>query len=171
MNVGFTSGVGMAVLAAGWALSACAQSPGGSQPLPQTLLSSFKSVPSEQFPAGDLMREIDDPSNGDRWLLVRDPSRPGGPGRLFLAPSASSFGSRQGGSNPARLVPVIHGGDRLIVEEKTALVEAHLDAVALGPAFTGGALSVRLVIGGIVLRAVALGPGRAALVSATEGQL
>jgi hypothetical protein len=118
------------------------------------------------------VREIDDPSNGDRWLLVRDPSRPGGPGRLFLAASSSqNFGSRQGGSNPGRPVPVIHGGDRLIVEEKTSLVEVHLDAVALGPAMPGRAFSVRLVIGGVVMQAVALGPGRAALVPGTEGHL
>jgi hypothetical protein len=56
---------------------------------------------------------------------------------------------------------MIHAGDRLIVEENTALVEARLEAVALGPAQLGSPLNVRLTIGGHVVRVVALGPGHA----------
>jgi hypothetical protein len=41
-----------------------------------------------------------------------------------------------------------------------------MDATALGPALLGSPLHVRLSIGGSVVRAVALGPGRA--VFATE---
>jgi flagella basal body P-ring formation protein FlgA len=65
--------------------------------------------------------------------------------------------------NGAALVAVIRAGDRLIVEENTAVVEARLEAVALGAAAPGSTFNVRLRIGGRVLRAVALGPGRAAL--------
>jgi hypothetical protein len=61
--------------------------------------------------------------------------------------------------------PVIHAGDRLIVEENTRLVEARLAAVAMGPAIAGAPLDVRLTIGGKVMRAVALAPGRAAFES------
>lgn len=63
---------------------------------------------------------------------------------------------------PAQPLPVIRTGDRLIVEENTALVEARLEAVALGPAQPGSSFNVRLVAGGKIVRAVALGPGRAA---------
>jgi hypothetical protein len=66
-------------------------------------------------------------------------------------------------SFPTSLVPVLRAGDRLIVEEDTPVVAAHLEATALGLATVGGELDVRLKIGGKVVRAVALGPGRAAL--------
>jgi hypothetical protein len=59
--------------------------------------------------------------------------------------------------------PVIRAGDRLIVEEHTALVDAVLEARALTPAAPGSAFDARLTVGGRVVRAVALGPGRAAL--------
>ena len=51
----------------------------------------------------------------------------------------------------------------VIVEEHTAVVEARLEAMALGPAAVGGAFRARLRMGGKVVRAVALGPGRAVL--------
>jgi hypothetical protein len=58
-------------------------------------------------------------------------------------------------------VPVIHTGERVILEEHTPVVDGRLEAVALGPAVIGGEFNVRLKMGGKVLRAVALGPGRA----------
>jgi hypothetical protein len=63
------------------------------------------------------------------------------------------------------LIPVIRVGDRLIVEEHTAVVDAVLEARALNPAAVGAPLDVRLTIGGNVVRVVALGSGRAALVA------
>jgi hypothetical protein len=60
------------------------------------------------------------------------------------------------------ILPVIHAGDRLIVEENTRVAVARLEAIAMGPALRGSPLNVRLSIGGNVVRAVALGPGRAA---------
>ena len=71
---------------------------------------------------------------------------------------------------PEPLLPVIRAGDRLIVEEHTAVVEARLEAVALGPAASGSPFQVRLTIGGKVVRAVALGPGRAAFAAETEAR-
>lgn len=131
---------------------------------------------------GELFREIDDPSSGDCWLLLRDPKDPGGPGRLVLekrnaqgpgregggpraaSATGSTFGSaaKQGVDRSAARLPVIHPGERLIVEENTPLVEARLEAVALNPARAGSVFKVRLAIGGKVVRARALGPGRAA---------
>lgn len=142
------------------------------------LRSSF--VSARPAPAeGRILREIRDPHSGACWLLVRDESHPGGPGRLVPAgespipvppnPRAQNRadGPHSAGSSDS-LAPVIRAGDRLIVEEKTSVVEAHLEAVALGPAAVGGVFGVRLRIGGRALRAVALGPGRAALQAAWE---
>jgi hypothetical protein len=110
---------------------------------------------------GEIVREIDDPHTGARWLLMRDPSHPAGPGRLVLAGGFRNH-LRPGdpGVEPSRTV--IRAGDRLVVEENTPVVEARLEAVALGPAVLGSPLEVRLKIGGKVVRAVALGPGRTA---------
>ena len=113
--------------------------------------------------ARKLIRESDDPTTGDRWLLLRDSSHPGGPGRWVLSsPGPGSAGTRQPGIAPAAPSPVIRPGDRLIVEQNSALIRARLEAVALGSAVPGSILNVRLQIGGGVFRAVALGPGRAA---------
>lgn len=128
--------------------------------------------------SGQVYREIVDPNNGDRWLLLRNNNRPGGPGRLVLAqptvsgPTISSLSrapSRQATAEVAQ-IPVIRSGDRLIVERSTAIVEERLEAVALGPAVTGASFDVRMVIGGKVFRAVALGPGRATFDSRAGGQ-
>jgi hypothetical protein len=132
---------------------------------------------------GEIVREIDDPHTGARWLLLRDSSHPGGPGRLVLAvePRPQALDEARGGArNGARseagqyqqgrvsMQPVIRAGERLIVEESTAVVDARLEAVALGPAAIGSPLNVKLAIGGKVVRAVALAPGRAAFQAETE---
>jgi hypothetical protein len=124
--------------------------------------------PPSAYPAasGDIVREIDDPHNGDRWLLMRDESHPAGPGFFRLVSTAS--GGRMDPSQARQTTPgadtpppVIRAGDRVVVEENTTVVEAHLVAVAMGPAWAGSAFNVRLSIGGRVVRAVAQGPGRA----------
>ena len=114
---------------------------------------------------GQVLRRIEDPSTGDLWLLLRDPGRPAGPGRLVLA--------RQGMSSQrttsrfrvrtlsAGMRPVIHTGDALTVEQHTAVVDARLEAVALEPAAQGAHFRARLKIGGKEVRVVAISPGRA----------
>ena len=114
---------------------------------------------------GETFREIDDPSTGDRWLLVA--GHPGGPGRLVLAGRQESV--QYGAEKPAMQLapagerPVIQAGDTLVLEEHSAVVEARLEAVALGPAVRGAPFKARLKIGGKVVRAVAAAAGRAVL--------
>lgn len=118
------------------------------------------------------LRVIHDPSTGARWLVVRDPQHPGGPGRLVRAkdesqdPGASGVRMAGGqGREPVTAPPrlVVRGGESLAVEDKSPMVETHLEAVALGPAALGETLLARLRPGGSVVRVVALGAGRARL--------
>lgn len=131
------------------------------------------------------LREICDAPNGARWLLLRDPEHPGGPGRLALAAPVGSdrvvlpanqavnqatnqAADREPILPPAQ--PVIRGGDRLVVEESSPVVEGRFEAVALGPAAVGSVFEARLKVGGKPVQVVALGPGRAALGSpASQG--
>jgi hypothetical protein len=125
------------------------------------------SISSSAVSGGEVVREIDDPRNGDRWLLMRDPKHPGGPGLLRLV-SAARFTTSQAGPSLAGQAPIIRAGDRVLVEEKTAVAEARLEAVALGPAWQGSSFNVRLTIGGKVLRVLAAAAGRAALEKEVE---
>jgi hypothetical protein len=117
---------------------------------------------------GRLLRVIDDPPTAARWLLYEDTEHPGRPGRLVLIPlEEAGIGpacSRTKGAALQSRVPILHAGDRLTVEERTAAADATLAAVALGQAAEGGELEVRLEIGGKVVRAVAEGPRRARFV-------
>lgn len=122
-------------------------------------------------PYGEILREIDDPSTGNRWLLIA--GTPGGPGRLILSGHRSGVQSGAGKTEmqPASAAnrPVIHAGDALIVEEHTAVVNARLEAVALNPALKGAPFKARLKIGGTILRVWATAPGRAVIAAAGEG--
>jgi hypothetical protein len=121
--------------------------------------------------SGEVVREIDDPHTGDRWKLMRDPAHPARPGRLVLVAepgiepvSARTSDRKQPALSATKQMqfhPVIHAGDALIVEEHTAMVEARLEAVAMGPAAEGVIFRVRLKIGGKVVRAVAVSTGHA----------
>lgn len=137
------------------------------------IVSGTVSVPAQI--AGPVIREIDDPHSGARWLLMRDRNHPAGPGRLVLVTAASgqvrpSGGGLSGSTDLIPPRPIIRAGDPLVVEENTAVIEARLEAVALGPAMLGATFDVRLKIGGKVARAVALAPGRAAFQSETEAR-
>ena len=143
------------------------------------LLSSGQaSVTSGDLAAqGETVREIDDPNSGKRWLLTLDPSHPGGPGQLRLVSAVRGGPAEQReprsseplqagpASGPAseQALPVIRSGDRVIVEEHTPVADARLEAVAMSPARAGTAFNARLIMGGWVVRAVAIAPGRAVL--------
>ncbi|HTX74828.1 MAG TPA: hypothetical protein VMD29_01395 [Terracidiphilus sp.] len=130
-------------------------------------------APGRGTPPGNVIREIVDESTGDRWLLVRNANCPAGPGRLVRvaasAPAREGFEPSRGqdksaaGAGDAQFHPVIHSGDVLVVEERTAVVDARLEAVALGPAAVGSAFRARLKIGGRMVQAIALAAGRAEL--------
>jgi len=129
-------------------------------------------------------REIYDAATGTRWLLLRDASDPGGPGRMVLIASADEGSREVAGSESKRTsVPhaanpiaspaidrVIHAGDALVVEEHSLLVDARLEAVALGSAVVGSEFEARLKIGGKTVHVMALGPGRAALMPERKAQ-
>jgi hypothetical protein len=114
---------------------------------------------------GAFLREIDDPFTGNLWLLVRDPDRPAGPGRLVLAGQRTRTQQREEiGPTPlvpATASPVIHAGDALVVEEHSSVADTRLEAVALGSAVKGACLRVRLKIGGKVVKVEAVSPGHA----------
>ena len=115
--------------------------------------------PNEPAGQARIVRDIPDPATGEHWLLVADPAHPGGPGRLVIA----ERGGESGQSSTEELAVVIHPGDKVVVEEHTAAVEALLEAVALEPAAAGSGLNVRLKIGSKIVRVVAIAPGRVAL--------
>jgi hypothetical protein len=124
-------------------------------------------------------REIDDPSTGRRWILRRNAIHPESPGRIVLLngpetiASAATGDGLQQSKEPARdkpLQPVIHAGDAVVVEEHTPVVETRLVAVALSPAVRGGLFSVRLKIGGKVVRAQAVDRATAVFVAGAEAQ-
>lgn len=113
-----------------------------------------------------VVRQIDDPANGVHWLLVVDDRHPGGPARLV--PSTELDAQTLAAAH--LLKPVIHGGDRLVIEEHTALVDARLQAKALGPALAGAMFMARLEATGAVLRVRAVSPGLATLESTKEAR-
>jgi hypothetical protein len=166
MKFGRKMMISAAVLVVGIATSLSAQTP-GSGARGAVLSGARATLPAIEVPG--IVREIDDPHLGTQWLLMRNPDHPGGPGRLVMVSGTRTVNQQrelgawvsEPGTEP--LLTVIRAGDRVIVEANSPVVEARLEAVALNPAAIGSPLDVRLKIGGKVLRAVALGVGRAAL--------
>lgn len=85
------------------------------------------------------------------WLLVRDPAHPEGPGRWVrmlqgTEGCAAAQGRQETQLSPARtcIRPMIRAGDVLLVEETSDILDAHLEATALEPAFKGAMFRVRL---------------------------
>jgi hypothetical protein len=160
------------VVLAAWPLGSALAQQTASVPAPAVMLSSLPAHSNE------IVRIIDDPHNGARWYLLRDGGHPGGPGRMVLASeyeqnekqrvSTATHFSPAAATELAPFHPCIRPGDHLIVEEHTPVMDAQLEAIAMAPAAVGGSLEVRLHLGGKVLRAVALGPGRATLSADVE---
>lgn len=115
-----------------------------------------------QQPAADgrVLATRTDESTGARWVLKLDRAHPGGPGRWVREDRGTL--SVPGRATAAEK-PVIRAGDRIVVEEETAVSEARLEATALTSAPGGGVLRARIAIGGRVVTVHAIAAGRAAL--------
>lgn len=126
------------------------------------------------------VREVVDAGTGARWLLVRDPAHPSGPGRWIRAEAGTRKTERAKGTPRTRgaaeagsvmelgaVKPppaiLIRGGDPVIVEQQTPVLTARLAAVALEPTTAGRLFEVRLKATGARVWAIALGPGEAKL--------
>jgi len=154
----------------GWLLvaptiGACGQTTGNAEAVPEPLR-VVAAIPGTALkPDGQVLRQIEDPSTGDLWLLLRDQSRPAGPGRLVLAQQGTNMQRAISGGpvqpSSAGMRTVIHTGDALIVEEHTAVVDVRLEATALGSAAKGAHFKARLKVGGKGVYVVAISPGRA----------
>ena len=112
-------------------------------------------------------REVRDPATGMRWVLVRDPEHPGGPGKLIPVADAG-----KNASGLAHKPAVIRAGDRIVVEEHSAVVDASFEATALDAAEQGARLRVRIRVlggpGGPIAWARAVERGRAELETGQE---
>jgi hypothetical protein len=107
------------------------------------------------------VRIIDDHGTGRRWLLVRRFDRPETPAWLLPLNDECSeilvadLEKKSPAAAHRKVAPVIRAGDRVLVSESSAIADVRLEATALGPATTGQELTVRLKLGGHLLRAVA----------------
>jgi hypothetical protein len=146
-------------------LGACAQTTGNAPAVPEIFRVAAATPETLLAPDDEVLRQIEDPSTGDLWLLSPNRNHPAGPGRLVLTrrrlttQRAISEGAAQPLSAQER--PIIRAGDALAVEEHTAVVDVRLEAVALESAAKGAHFKARLRIGGNVVRVVAVSPGRA----------
>lgn len=191
-GVGIGTGIGLTLLAGSISLlqaqsGGLAAGPGSAVPSPHFSMTSQAATGPV---TGQVLRIIDDPGTGHRWLLLSDESHPGGPGRLVLsgdesiqtartqdagvsahADAASPISPTISSQLASPLAgPVIRAGDHLSVEQHTAVADVQLTATALGPAAKGSTFNIRLEIGGRVMRAIAEGPGRASFAPRIEGQ-
>jgi hypothetical protein len=123
------------------------------------------------------IRAIDDPGTRTEWLLLPDSRHPGGPGQMLRVPMGKGGGRERGIARPVvangktvvpPAIPVIFGGDRVVVEDNAGHVEARFEGTAMEPAILGGCFQVRLRFSGRVVRATSLGPGRAKLAPGIE---
>jgi hypothetical protein len=121
--------------------------------------------------AGEAEREFVDPCLGSHWKIQTNAEHPGWPGRLVLMDAGAVRGGQRGNSASAvsvedkvgrvssssREVPrfspnlalplAVRTGDRLIVEQDSAVLHAEFQAVALESARAGDRLRVRLSAG------------------------
>lgn len=167
--------VGAALLVLAASFQAHCQKVVSSGPGSMSILSSGGLGSTAAGSSLEVVREIEDPPLGTRWLLLRDGLHPGGPGRMVLASDegkeSGGFPVKGGFGTAGRMPrPAIRAGDLVILERSTAIVEARLEAIALEPAAIGGVFHARLRIGGLVVRAAALAEGRAAFEPETEGR-
>lgn len=145
-------------LALAVAASLCAQSASHAVAAPGTM----RVTATPQYSNGEALREIDDPATGKRWLVMRDPNHPAGPGRLVLVQRRTDC--REMPCIPNQPVPeplIIHSGEAVTVEEHTPVLDMRLQAVAVESSLKGRYFKARLKIGGKILCVIAVAPGHA----------
>lgn len=154
------------LLALAGALAVAAETMGGKDAAPAVIVSSGPLVSS----AAPVVREINDPALGVLWLLIKDPQHSGGPGKFVMVDKTKGLRSADASALQGieQALPVIHAGERVVVEEHSAVVDARLEGTALEPALQGAPLRVRLKLSGQVVHAIAQASGRALL--APEGE-
>jgi hypothetical protein len=83
------------------------------------------------------------------------------------APGEKEAGPEANDNAPLRVV--IRAGDRVMIEERTAVAVEQLEAIAMEPAVTGAVIEVRMAVGGACVRVIVCGPGRAEFAAENEG--
>lgn len=120
-----------------------------------------------------VIRSFEDAGTHQSWTVVQDKKQPAAPARLVgaaILPTAGRASAEESGEESLQMASrlIIHSGDSLIVDEHTAIVDARLQATALGAAAQGERLRVRLKIGDRIVPAIAIEPGRAEILSPTR---
>lgn len=158
------------------ALMTAAPHIGGGQSIPshsaELLVSGHRSADLSALAAPvHILGRFRDPHTGICWRLLSNPGAPAGPAQLVVAKSSEDSCVPYVRAQAEQVAPgfAIHRGDRVVVEEHTRAVDARLEAAAMGSAMVGSSLDLKLRIGGRVVRALAIAPGRAVLMPATEG--
>ncbi len=116
---------------------------------------------------GRIVSERTDPGTGARWVLMRDTGHPAALAHWVLA-EAGKDKRTAAGSEASEQKLMICAGDRIVVEERTSVMSAWLEATALTSAATGGELRARLAIGGKVLAVRAIAPDTAEMEEETR---
>jgi hypothetical protein len=109
---------------------------------------------------------IIDPCLGTRWQRMADSRHPGGPARMVVTargPALTAEHPDGQGSRSLTMPPtVIRVGDLLLVEQRSRVLVAHLEAVALEPAAVGRVgRNSEMSANGPVIRVEASGAGQA----------
>lgn len=148
----------------GWVLAVCLA------PMVTLPAAFYGSTPSpraeERKPAshpGEPIREIDDPANGNRWLLWQDRNHPEGPGQLVRARPTPGRVVGLAPETKLNLFPIIQTGDSVVVEESTDVSDLLLCGTAIGPAAQGNPFLLRFPFWPGAVRAIAVAPHRALL--------
>ena len=135
-----------------------------------------ESLDRDIAPGFGAVRVVEDHSSHRQWLVERNLERPGWPGRvvplrqqLLCGDEASlrrnSTGKRMAGGASDM---VIRAGEALIIVEDTKAAHAELTAIAVSNGRRGDEISARLRSSGKLVKAIAAGPGRAALADASS---
>jgi hypothetical protein len=119
-----------------------------------------REMTAQSAAGGRIVEERTDPATGARWMLMRDAEHSAELAHWVLADAGRERPAAAGATTTEPKL-VIHAGDKIVVQEETAVVNAWLEATALTGAKDGGELRVKLKIGGRILAVRAISPGTA----------